>query len=141
MCLILAAVGLQQKSRSDILSVTFLLDVSDSIPYSQQVEGISKINDVIDALNPSDEFSVIRFAAQATIALPMQPRLTAPPLTSAILSDTGIDGNATNIASAIQLGMVNLPEDRQSRLVLLSDGLQNLNDAKEIFGPRGKQAG
>ena len=133
MCLILAAVGLQQKSRSDILSVTFLLDVSDSIPYSQQVEGIFRINDVIDALNPSDEFSVIRFAAQATIALPMQPRLTAPALTSAILSDTGIDGNATNIASAIQLGMVNLPEDRQSRLVLLSDGLQNLNDAKEIL--------
>ena len=132
-CLILAAAGLQQRSRSDILSVTFLLDVSDSISSSQQVEGVSRINDVINVLNPSDEFSVIRFAAQATIGLPMQPRLTAPALTSAIPSETDIDRNATDIASAIQLGLVNLPENRQTRFVLLSDGLQNVNDAKKIL--------
>ena len=132
-CLILAVVGLQQKSRSDILSVTFLLDVSDSIPSSQQVEGVSRVNAVINALNPTDEFSVIRFAAQASIGLPMQPRLTAPALTPEVLSDTGVDRDGTNIASAIQLGMVNLPEDRQTRIVLLSDGLQNLNDATEIL--------
>ena len=132
-CLILAAAGLQQKSQSDILSVTFLLDVSDSISTSQQMEGISRINDVIDALNPSDEFSVILFAAQATIGLPMQPRLTAPALTSEFLSDTGIDRNATDIARAMQLGLVNVPENRQNRFVLLSDGLQNINDAIKIL--------
>ena len=133
MCLILAAVGLHQKSRSDILSVTFLLDVSDSIPPSQQAEGVAQMNAVVSALNPTDEFSVIRFAAQASIALPMQPLLSAPALTPEILSDTGIDRDGTNIASAIQLGMVSFPEARQTRLVLLSDGLQNLNDAKEIL--------
>lgn len=132
-CLILAAVGLQQKSRSDILSVTFLLDVSGSIPSSKQAEGIARINDAVNALNPEDEFSVIHFAAQATIGTPMQRRLTAPTLTSEFLTDTGIDGNATDIASAIQLGMVNLPEARQTRFVLLSDGLQNVNDANEIL--------
>ena len=132
-CLILAAVGLHQKSRSDILSVTFLLDVSDSIPSSKQAAGIARINDAVNALNPTDEFSVIRFAAQATIGLPMQPRLTAPTLTSEFLPDSGVDGNGTDIASAIQLGMVNLPEARQTRFVLLSDGLQNLNDANEIL--------
>ena len=132
-CLILAAVGLQQKRRSDILSVTFLLDVSDSLPHSQQVEGIARVNAAIDALNPTDEFSVVQFASQASISLPMQPRLTAPALTPEILSDSGIDRDGTNIASAIQLGMVNLPEDRQTRLVLLSDGLQNLNDAGKIL--------
>ncbi|MDE0185137.1 MAG: VWA domain-containing protein [Candidatus Poribacteria bacterium] len=133
MCLILATVGLQQKSRSDILSVTFLLDVSGSIPSSKQAEGIARINDAVNAMNSEDEFSVIRFAARATIGTPMQPRLTAPTLTSEFLSDTSIDGNATDIASAIQLGMVNLPEARQTRFVLLSDGLQNINDANEIL--------
>ena len=131
--LILALVGLQQKDRSDILSVAFLLDVSDSLPPSQQLEGIARMNAAIDALQPTDEFSVILFASQAAIRFPMQPKMNVPALTPEILSDTAIDHDATNLAGAIRLGMMGLPEDRQRRIVLLSDGLQNRDEVEDIL--------
>ena len=62
LCLILALVGLQQKDQEDILSVVFLLDVSDSVPIIQQKTGIEQINTVLNALKPTDLFSVILFA-------------------------------------------------------------------------------
>ena len=62
LCLILALVGLQQKDQEDILSVVFLLDVSDSVPTAQQKAGIEQINTALDALKPTDLFSVILFA-------------------------------------------------------------------------------
>ena len=133
MSLILVLAGLQQKDRSDILSVAFLLDVSDSLPPSQQLEGIARMNAAIDELQPTDEFSVILFASQAAIRFPMQPKMNAPALTPEILSDTAINRDATNLAGAIRLGMMGLPEDRQRRIVLLSDGLQNRDEAEDIL--------
>ncbi|MCZ6678130.1 MAG: VWA domain-containing protein, partial [Candidatus Poribacteria bacterium] len=130
-CLILALAGLQRKDREDILSVVFLLDVSDSVPLAQQAEGIERMNRAVDALKPTDEFSLILFGGQALVRLPMRPKVEQSHLTPDILSDLAIDREGTNLAGAIQLAM-SLPaggQARQKRLVLLSDGLQNMGEA------------
>ena len=135
LCLILALVGLQQKDQEDILSVVFLLDVSDSVPMIQQKAGIEQINTALNALKPTDLFSVILFAGGATVSVPNQPKAAQPQLTEDILSSTEIDRTATNLAGAIQLGL-NLPTSKQvgeKRLVLLSDGIQNVGEATALL--------
>ena len=134
-CLVLAMVDLQWKDQEDTLSVVFLLDVSDSVPFSQQIEGIEQINAAVDALKPTDEFSLVVFGARASVRLSMRSKTEHSRLTPDILSDTEIDREATNLAGAIQLAM-SLPtgtQARQKRLVLLSDGVQNIGEATVLL--------
>ncbi len=135
LCLILALVGLQQKDQENILSVVFLLDVSDSIPTAQQKAGIEQINTALAALKPTDLFSVILFAGGAAVSVPNQPKAAQPHLTEDILSGAEIDRTTTNLAGAIQLGL-NVPTSKQvgqKRLVLLSDGTQNVGEAAALL--------
>ena len=135
LCLILALVGLQQKDQEDILSVVFLLDVSDSVPTMQQKAGIEQINIALDALKSTDLFSVILFAGEATVSVPIQSKAAQPHLTEEILYSVEIDRTATNLAGAIQLGL-SLSSDAQvgkKQLVLLSDGLQNVGAAAALL--------
>ena len=135
LCLILALVGLQQKDQENILSVVFLLDVSDSIPTMQQKAGIEQINTALAELKPTDLFSVILFAGGAAVSVPSQPKAAQPHLTEDILSGAEIDRTATNLAGAIQLGL-SVPTSRQvgqKRLVLLSDGTQNVGEVTALL--------
>ena len=146
LCLILALVGLQQKDQADILSVVFLLDVSDSVPLEQQKAGIEQINSALDALKPTDRFSVILFAGEAAVRVPNRAKAAQPQLTEDILTDVEVERAATNLAGAIRLGL-NLPISRsedpdrigtgeyggQKRLVLLSDGIQNLGEIADLL--------
>ena len=135
LCLILALVGLQQKGQEDILSVVFLLDVSDSVPTVQQKAGIEQINTALDALKSTDLFSVILFAGGAAVSVLNQRKAAQPHLTEEILSGAEIDRTATNLAGAIQLGL-NLPTGEQvgeKRLVLLSDGVQNVGEVTDLL--------
>ena len=135
LCLILALVGLQQKDQENILSVVFLLDVSDSVPTVQQKAGIQQINTALAALKPTDLFSVILFAGGAAVSVPSQPKAAQPHLTEDILSGAEIDRTATNLAGAIQLGL-SVPTSRQvgqKRLVLLSDGAQNVGEVTALL--------
>ena len=134
LCLILALVGLQQKDTEDIFSVVFLLDVSDSVPMTQQKAGIERINTALDELQPSDIFSVILFAGGAAVHALNWTKTEQPHLTEDILFDVEIDRETTNLAGAIQLGL-SLPggEGGQKRLVLLSDGIQNVGEVAALL--------
>ena len=135
LCLILALVGLQQKGQEDILAVVFLLDVSDSIPTVQQKAGIQQINAALDALKPTDLFSVILFAGGAAVSVLNQSTAAQPHLTEDVLYSVEIDRTTTNLAGAIQLGL-SLSSDGQAgkkQLVLLSDGLQNTGEVDALL--------
>ncbi len=135
LCLILALVGLQQKDEEDILSVVFLLDVSDSVPTAQQKAGIEQINIALAALKPTDLFSVILFAGGAAVSVPNQQKAAQPHLTEEILYSVEIDRTTTNLAGALQLGL-SVPTSRQvgqKRLVLLSDGIQNAGEVDALL--------
>ena len=98
LCLILALAGLQQKDQEDILSVVFLLDVSDSVPTMQQQAGIEQINAALDALKPTDVYSVILFAGGAAVRVLNREKAEQPHLTEDILSGAEIDRTATNLS-------------------------------------------
>lgn len=135
LCLILALVGLQQIDQEDILSVVFLLDVSDSVPIIQQSAGIEQINTVLNELKPTDIFSVILFAEGAVVRVLNRIKSEQSYLTEEILSGAEIDRTATNLAGAIQLGL-SLPTAQQrgqKQLVVLSDGVQNVGEAVALL--------
>jgi Mg-chelatase subunit ChlD len=121
LCLVLSVPTVQL--RADQLAVAVLLDRSDSITplaRSQQEDWLAK---AFASKGAQDHVSVITFGEDTTVerALsddPHPPRL-APDQT----------GTRTNIAAAIRAGVAALPPSAARRLVILSDGRENLDHA------------
>ena len=133
LCFVLALASLHRTHREEVLAVAFILDVSESVPADEQHRGIDLINAAIDELEPTDVYSVIPFAVQATASTPMRSKMEQPNFTPDLLSEAALDYNATDIAAAIHLAMRILPDNRQKRIVMLSDGLQNAGDLNPLL--------
>ena len=78
-----------------------------------------------------DKAGVIVFGRRPRLELPASD---APYFTkdrSRLLEDAGVDANYTDIAAAIKLALASFPEGSGKRIVLLSDGNENLGNAEE----------
>src|SRR5207253_2799963 len=71
----------------------------------------------------NDQIGVIEFGADALVDRPVVADKTQPDLTSNPTT------TYSNLADAIRLGLAVAPADSARRLVLLSDGKQNVGDA------------
>jgi len=122
---------MQLRRQSDVLSVIFAVDASESISEPQREIASQFIRDAVKNLRDSDEFGVIVYATGASISVPLQPKIV---LKNSDFSQFPhlVDSQYTNIASAIRLGISQFPESRQKRIVLLSDGNQNVDDVREL---------
>lgn len=122
--LILALAGIQWRKPQEGMNAFFLLDRSDSVPSAQQESAREYVTHVSERKKKEDQVGVIVFGTEASIE--------SSPL-SAVRSDTKIyavvDGQRTDIASALRLGSAAFPETGQKRLVVLSDGNENIGDA------------
>ena len=109
--------------RADQVAVALLLDRSDSISPQARDEQEQWLARAMAAKGPNDQVAVITFGEDANVerALsddPHPPRL-APEQA----------GSRTNIAAAIRAGVAALPPSLARRVVLLSDGRENLDHA------------
>ncbi len=122
--LVLALADARRYSRTDTLSVIFLVDQSDSVGSSAQQDALDFIQRTVANMPADDSAGVVVFGENALVEESPRPNLQLDDLNS-----TPLTGH-TNFADAIRLGMALFPADSAKRLILLSDGQNNLGNAK-----------
>ena len=131
----LALAGVQLQQISDRVTVLYLLDQSESIPkltreamlqyVMRDVQQHRRTGDLQSAAE--DKAGVIIFGREATIEM--------PPFADDIRTVGALEGlfelrtDATNIESALKLAQASFPEDSAKRIVIVTDGNENVGDA------------
>jgi hypothetical protein len=123
---VLALAEIHLVRTSDRLTVIYLLDQSLSIPVEQRQAMIEYVNRAIqDQRHGEDRAGVIVFGKE--------PAIEVPPFDDNVQIrreiESPIDPDFTNLASAMRLAEASFPEDAAKRIVIISDGNQNLGDA------------
>jgi uncharacterized membrane protein len=144
--LTLALAEVRLRHQNENITVMFLVDRSLSIPeeFDNQAspdatridlrrERIEKfINDTVRLRGPEhkyDRAGLILFGRRPRLELPAS---NAPQFNFRFKdAASNIDGNYTDIAAAIKLALASFPEGTGKRIVLLSDGNENLGNAEE----------
>jgi uncharacterized membrane protein len=121
--IMLAIAGLQWLRPIEGMNVFFALDRSDSIPPAQQEAARDYVNRVCRLMKSDDKAGVIVFGSEASIE-------TSPNTAVDLQKIQAVVGTErTDLAAAIRLGTAAFPETGQKRLVLLTDGNENVGDA------------
>jgi len=121
--IVLAIAGIQLVRYNRDLAIMFVVDYSDSVGPNAKAAAEKFIQTAIQKRKPADKWGVVVFGREAFVDLApgSAPSLgkiqTVPPT------------EFTDIAAAIRLGMASLPDGMQKRLVVLSDGNENLGNA------------
>lgn len=121
--IVLALAGIQLRLPSSMLTAVFVLDASDSIPPEETARGEAWIRAAVQEMPSSDRAAIVVFGEDALVE-----RLASPDSSLARLSSNPIT-TRTDIGSAMQLAMALFPDEGARRLVLLSDGRENLGYA------------
>jgi uncharacterized membrane protein len=107
-------------------SLVFLVDRSDSTGRDAAKKSLEFIKKVLDNKKEKDNFAVISFAERAIL----EKNLNQDKFFSGFESNP--NGSYTNIETALKKGLMTLG-NKQGRLVLLSDGKENLGQTKEVI--------
>jgi uncharacterized membrane protein/Mg-chelatase subunit ChlD len=125
--IVLALAELQMVRRNDRLATLFLLDLSQSVPRDRQAPMLQYVNSAINSQKRKDDLAgVIAFGKAPKVELPPTP------YPSDLMGiESTIDGEFTDLGSAIKLALATFPEDTARRIVILSDGNENRGNALE----------
>ncbi|NLS94632.1 MAG: VWA domain-containing protein [Planctomycetaceae bacterium] len=123
---IAALADVQMVRISNRLTVIYLLDQSMSIPVEHRRAMMEYVNDEIRKHRRDDDRAgVIVFGREAAIEVPpFNDDVQLTPLIESL-----IDQEFTNLSAAIRLAQASFPEDAAKRIVVVSDGNENLGDA------------
>lgn len=121
--IVLALAGTQLRLPSSTLTAVFILDASDSISPAERERGEELIRQAIEAMPAGDRAAVVVFGEDALVERLASEESSLSQLTSVPVT------TRTDIASALQLAMALFPDEGARRMVLLSDGRENLSYA------------
>jgi uncharacterized membrane protein len=120
---VLAIAGLQWLRPLEGMNVFFLLDRSDSVPSQQQEAAKEYVNKSAKPKKNVDKAGVIVFGNEASIESSPNAAVDLQKIQAVVGTDR------TDLAAAIRLGTAAFPENGQKRLVVMSDGNENVGDA------------
>jgi uncharacterized membrane protein len=121
--LVFAIAGLQWLRPMEGMNVFFALDRSDSIPSSQQEAARDYVNRIAKEKKREDKAGVIVFGAEASIESSPNAAVDLQKIQAVVGTER------TDLAAAIRLATAAFPETGQKRLVVMSDGNENVGDA------------
>lgn len=121
---ILAASGFQFVRTSKQLAVVFALDISDSLPKDKIQAGLDYVNEALKSMKATDHAGIVVFGSDSSVEL--APSRAAKSINKIYSVPTT---SYTDIAQALGLAMASFPEGAAKRVVLLTDGNENLGKA------------
>ena len=111
----------------DVLSVVYVVDVSDSVDKSTD-QALEYVTRTVGEKPEDDEAGLVVFGRNSAVELP--PRMSFP---FENIINSRIDRDATNIEQALSLGAAMLPEENRGRIVLISDGTETNGNLKDVL--------
>jgi uncharacterized membrane protein len=102
---------------SEILSVVYVVDVSDSVGQTAVDSALEFVARQVSEKPAADEAGLVLFGAEAVVELP--PRITFP-FDGVVTSQVRRD--ATDLAEALSLSAAMIPAENNGRIVLITDG-------------------
>ncbi len=111
---------------SDRVNLFFCLDVSESVGSEGENAAMDFIREAASSIGEEDRAGLILFGKEPSLEIFLRRDFEPRVLKSQV------NANATNIYEALQLAIGKLPQKGKNRIVLLSDGNQNLEDAIEM---------
>lgn len=124
--LILVLAGPRSVKTSDVISVVFDVDVSDSVNEARQT-ALDAVADSAAGKPAHDEAGLVIFGRTAAVELP--PRDVFP-FEKFLNAQVGRD--ATNLEQSLALSAAMLPEEHRGRIVLFSDGTETVGQLKDV---------
>ncbi len=116
--------GVQSVQRNEDLTVLYLMDRSHSVQEMQEKQEQFIIESTKE-MPPDDRAGMIDFARNAYLQqLPMRGGYFIAPGRLPVMPNT----DRTDIATAVRLAMAMFPHDTAKRIVLMSDGNDNMGD-------------
>ena len=129
--IVLALANIQLLRSSKTMTVIFLLDQSASIPQDEREAMAKYVEEAVKKHRDSrhdDRASAIAFGRESSIEIP--PFDDDIRFVNGIETARGLRRDATNLADAMKLALATFPEGTARRVVVVSDGNQNLGDAE-----------
>ena len=106
--------------KSDAMAVVFVVDLSMSVGTKWSEEAMRYVSRVNEEKPVRDELGLILFGRNAAVEL---PPATSFPLDENLSVTLQIDREGTNLQKALSLAAAILPDDKQGRIVLITDGV------------------
>lgn len=116
---------------SDVLSVIYALDVSDSIGDGSTDAALRFVAETATKKPQKDQAGLIIFGKNAAVEFPARP--SVPLEANNVILNSLIDKDATNLEQGLSLAAAMLPEETQGRIVLISDGTQTEGNLDRII--------
>lgn len=130
--IVFAVAGVQMVWVNDRVTVMYLLDQSESIPRTQRSEMLEYVISNVRKHREKareDRAGIIVFGRDASIEIPPYdddiPQLRR-------VESMRSRADATNLESALNLAQASMPEDTARRIVIVTDGNENVGQAKKI---------
>ena len=128
--LVLCLARTQWQQRTDRLTVIYVLDQSESIPKTKRDYMLKFVSRAVQEHRRSekhDKAGVVIFGGNAKIeAAPFDGDL---PIINKFEAGFDLDTSTTSLESALKLAKATFPEDSAKRIVVVSDGNENLGDS------------
>jgi len=123
-CLLaLALAGLQWLLPREGMNVFYVLDRSDSVPSEIQQTALDYVNKSFGHKKEQDKAGVLVFGSDAALEFAPNPVVNLEKIHAVIQTER------TDLAAAIRLATAAFPESGQRRVVVVSDGNENVGDA------------
>ena len=131
--LVFALAEAKWQYKTDRLTVIYVLDQSESIPANIRAAMVDYVKRDVDQNRreeKSDRAGLIVFGGDARVeSAPYDGRL---PIADRFDTADYVDGSSTSLESALKLAKASFPEDSARRVVIVSDGNENVGDARAI---------